>query len=148
MKAFRRAFCQFTLLCDALDLFSGELVAIDGTKIKGVNSLYRNYSKSVLQKKLKEINERIDEYLKDIEESDNAESEISKLTDGELKEKIESLESRKDEYKRMLDTLEQTGESQISLRENKGRVYTLHKACFKGNMKDGTGDFVCPAKLG
>lgn len=123
VTAFKRVFRQFTLLCDVLDLFSGELVAIDGTKIKGVNSLYRNYSKSVLQKKLTEINERIDEYLKDIEESDNAESEISKLTAEKLKEKIESLEGRKDEYKRMLDILEQTGESQISLTDSDSRSF-------------------------
>jgi transposase len=34
--AFKSVFRQFTLLCHALDLFSGELAAIDGTKIKGV----------------------------------------------------------------------------------------------------------------
>jgi transposase len=63
---FKSVFRQFTLLCHALDLFSGELVAIDGTKIKAVNNISRNYTKPLLQEKLKEINQRIDAYLKEI----------------------------------------------------------------------------------
>ena len=40
-----KAVCrEFTLLCRKLELFGGELVAIDSTKIKGQNAKGRNYS--------------------------------------------------------------------------------------------------------
>ncbi|MGB3941269.1 MAG: hypothetical protein WBK96_07240 [Candidatus Manganitrophaceae bacterium] len=53
---------------------------IDGTKIKGVNNISLNDTKPLLQKKLKEINQRIDAYLKEIEETDEKESDRVKPT--------------------------------------------------------------------
>ncbi len=53
---------------------------IDGTKIKGVNNISRNDTKPLLQEKLKEINQRIDAYLKEIEETDEKESDRVKPT--------------------------------------------------------------------
>jgi transposase len=35
-------FRQFVLLCRKLDLFGRELVAVDGTRLKAVNSMDRN----------------------------------------------------------------------------------------------------------
>jgi len=40
----RQAGRDFILLCKKLDLFSGELVAIDGSKFKAVNSKKRNFN--------------------------------------------------------------------------------------------------------
>lgn len=40
-KAFKQVFRQFILLCRELDLFGGELIAIDGSKFKAVNSKHR-----------------------------------------------------------------------------------------------------------
>lgn len=123
VKAFKSVFRQFTLLCNVLNLFSGELVAIDGTKIKGVNNISRNYSKSLLHEKLKEINLRIDAYLKDIEDTDRRESGRPRLTAVALKAKINSLEAKKDEYKNMLEAMEQSGETQISLTDPDSRSF-------------------------
>jgi len=123
VSAFKGVFRQFTLLCSALDLFAGELVAIDGTKIKGVNNLHRNYPKALLEKRLKEINQRIDEYLKEVDATDQAEVEISEPTAQGLKDKIESLESKKEYYRQMLTRMAQTGETQISLTDPDSRSF-------------------------
>ena len=123
VKAFKSVFRQFTLLCSVLDLFAGELVAIDGTKIKGVNSLHRNYPKTLLERKLKEINQRIDEYLKEVDATDQAEGEISEPTAEVLKDKIESLESKKEHYRKMLASMAPTGETQISLTDPDSRSF-------------------------
>jgi transposase len=37
-NAFKAVFRQFVLLCRKLDLFGGELVAVDGTRLKAVNA--------------------------------------------------------------------------------------------------------------
>jgi transposase len=42
--AFKPVFRQFVLLCRKLDLFGGELLAVDGTRLKAVNSTERNQS--------------------------------------------------------------------------------------------------------
>ena len=50
-KAIKKVFRQFILLCKRLNLFGGELVAIDRSKFKAVNSKKRNFNKKKLGKK-------------------------------------------------------------------------------------------------
>ena len=51
-----KAVCrEFTLLCKKLALFSGELVAIDGSKFRAVNSRKRNFNPSKLARIIKSI---------------------------------------------------------------------------------------------
>src|SRR6266403_2120153 len=54
---------EITVLCKELDLFGGELVAIDGSKFHAVNSKNRNFSEAKLKRLLKEIEARIAGYL-------------------------------------------------------------------------------------
>ena len=54
-KAFRGVFRQFVLLCKGLGLVGGELVAVDGSKFKAVNSGQRNFSAKKLEERLKKI---------------------------------------------------------------------------------------------
>jgi transposase len=42
-------FRHFVLLCRRLDLFGRELLAVDGTRIKAVNSKDRNFTRNSLQ---------------------------------------------------------------------------------------------------
>jgi len=97
-QAIKRVCREFILLCKKLDLFSGELVAIDGSKFKAVNSKKRNFNQQKLKKKIKEIEEKIEDYFKDLEENDAKESNVSSPTAKELKAKIELLKNRKRKY--------------------------------------------------
>jgi len=58
-QAFKEVFKAFCLLCRELDLFGAELIAIDGSKFKAVNSSKRNFTqtnvKKYLQKKERHI---------------------------------------------------------------------------------------------
>jgi transposase len=49
LRQVRRA---FTLLCKQLNLFSGELVAIDGSKFQAGNAKERNFTHSKLRRRL------------------------------------------------------------------------------------------------
>ena len=61
--AFRQVFREFVRLCRELELFGRELVAVDGTRIKAVNSRQRNFTKAKLEKALAESDERLSRYL-------------------------------------------------------------------------------------
>jgi transposase len=66
-----KAVCrEFTELCKTLDLFGGELVAIDGSKFRAVNSRKRNFTPASLKKRLSEIKQRIDAYLRELDRAD------------------------------------------------------------------------------
>ena len=107
---------QFTGLCKKMGLFGGELVAVDGSKFKAVNSRQRNFTEKKLEKLIRLADQQIDEYLAELEEADReeAETETNSVSVQELKEKIEELKKQKEEQKQRQQELEKSGETQIS----------------------------------
>ena len=73
--AFKPLFRSFVLLCRRLDLFGRELVAVDGTRLKAVNSRKRNFTHQKLAGWIKLADERIEEYLARLDLADRAEAE-------------------------------------------------------------------------
>lgn len=59
-KAIKQVCREFTLLCKKLNLFGGELIAIDGSKFGAVNHNGRAYTQNKIGRLLKEIDEKID----------------------------------------------------------------------------------------
>jgi len=121
VKAFKKVFRQFTLLCRGLNLFGGELIAIDGSKFKAVNSKQRNFTKAKMKKALKRIDEKIEQYLSELDASDEVETDVHKPTAEELKEKIRQLKQRKDRYSNLHNEMEANAESQVSLTDPESR---------------------------
>jgi transposase len=120
IKALRRLFREFTVLCKKLDLFGAELVAIDGSKFRAVNSKRRNYSRPDLEEILRSVDERIARYLETSESTDsNDEHRASEPTDRAAE--LARLQSRAAEVRSMLADLDETGESQISLTDPESR---------------------------
>jgi transposase len=64
-RALKEVCREFTLLCKQLDLFGRELIAMDGSKVKAVNSKDRNFSELKLKQLRKHRNEKIETYLKE-----------------------------------------------------------------------------------
>ena len=67
-NAFKAVFGQFVLLCRKLDLFGRELVAIDGTRLKAVNSTDRNFTREKLKRLVQWADERLADYLARIDQ--------------------------------------------------------------------------------
>jgi transposase len=106
---------EFTRLCRQLDLFGGQLLAIDGTKLKASNARDRNWSQSKLDKQLARAEAKLEEYLQALEQADaQPEPPLRPGRAGELKEKIARLNERKARIQERLQALAQTGESQLS----------------------------------
>jgi transposase len=60
-----KAVCrQFTVLCRKLELFGGELLGIDGSKLAALNSRENNFNEKKLQERLAQIDAQIQAYLK------------------------------------------------------------------------------------
>lgn len=120
-KALKEVCRAFTLLCRELNLFGGELVAVDGSKFKAVNSRDRNFTEKKLARLLTQIDEKIAAYLNDLDRQDQGESSPSKLTTEELKKKLERVRSRRDGYQQMQKALDGSDERQISLTDPDSR---------------------------
>lgn len=121
----RAVYREFTQLCGRLGLYGGELVAIDGSKFKAVNSRDRNYTQSKLKRLKERADRKIEEYLKELDEADEEEREREKPTAEELREKIEWLKRRKEFYAELEEEMEESGESQVSLTDPDARSMKL-----------------------
>ena len=120
-NAFRAVFRQFVRLCRELDLYGRELIAVDGTRIKAVNKRDRNFTRAKLKTHLQRTCDRLDRYLDQMNEADadDAGGRVDAVAD--LQEKITSLRKRKETLERHRQTLDDTGEAQLSLTDPDSR---------------------------
>ena len=116
-KAIKTVSKMFILLCKKMDLFGKELIAIDGSKFKAVNSKKRNFNKKNLTERINNIDKSIDEYLSELETSEEESKKVEEDTDNKIteekKEKIEKrlkeLQDRKNKYEESLKEMEEKG---------------------------------------
>ena len=120
--AFKQIFRQFTLLCRKLDLYGRELVAIDGTKLKAVNSRDNNFTHEKLAKLIHSADERLADYLARLDRADAEENAVGAGKAKNLADKIAALRGRRDRHVELLQTLECTGAPQISLTDPDSRA--------------------------
>ena len=122
----RAPFRQFVLLCRRLDLFGRELLAVDGTRMKAVNNKDRNFTRNSLAKFIRAADERLDDYLKRLDESDVEEGGTGGARTNNLAKKIAALRDKQGRYAAMLAELERSGESQVSLTDPDSRAMAAH----------------------
>jgi transposase len=123
-KAFKGVFRQFLLLAKGLGLVAGELVAVDGSKFKAVNSGQRHFSQKKLEKRLKETDKKVERYLDEMDRADKQEKPEA-MTAQALQEKIDRLKQRKGRYEELLKELKANGHKQVSLTDPDSRAMAL-----------------------
>ena len=102
------------------------LLAVDGTRIKAVNNKDKNFKRNSLEKFIKAVDERLEEYLERLDEGDVAEAGTDGSRVKNLAEKIEALRKKRGRYGALLAELEQSGETQISLTDPDSRAMAAH----------------------
>jgi DDE family transposase/transposase-like protein DUF772 len=114
-NAFKAVFRQFVLLCRKLDLFGRELVAVDGTRLKAVNSTDRNFTREKLKRLIQSADERLADDLAGLDQADGEDGAATSTPAKNLAEQIAVLKQRRGRYAELSQELERTGESQLSL---------------------------------
>lgn len=114
--ALKNSFKKFVSFLKGVDLLGGELVAIDGTKIRAQNSKSNNYNEAKLQKHIEYIEAKADSYIAELEQCDAQEDKAAaaELNKKQIAEKLQTLKERKSKYEALENKLKQSGEKQIS----------------------------------
>jgi transposase len=118
-KALRNTFKLFVSFLKEAELIGGNTVAIDGTKVRAHNSKKNNYNPKKLDRHLAYIEEKTNEYLKQLEDNDAEESNINI---SEVQKKLAQLKATKINYELLQEKLEQCGEPQISTTDADARA--------------------------
>ena len=128
----------FILICKEMELVStSELFGIDGSKFAAVNSNNRNYSLRKLKKLQEETEKQISDYLITLDTNDRTEQQEAKLSKSEIKSKLKDLEEKKEYYDNLMDQIEKSGETQISLTDPDSRIMKDQQnldVCYNGQI--------------
>jgi len=110
VRPLQKLFREFVQLCKSWELIGGELIAVDGSKIKASNNKKMNFSRKKLEARLAHLDEQIKKYFADMETADKGESTETSPGTAELQKLLE-LKEQYENYKKQLD---ETGENELS----------------------------------
>jgi transposase len=112
---------QFVLLCRNLDLFTQQIIAIDGSKFKAVNNRDRNFTKAKVQARLQQIEESIERYLSMLDTNDRTEPVEAPAKAVRLQDKITLLKEQMQALKEVKARRPDAPDGQISLTDPDAR---------------------------
>jgi len=113
--ALKNSFKMFVSFLKGEELLGGELVAIDGSKIRAQNNKSNNYNEAKLKKHLEYIEAKSESYIQELERCDAVEDkEAAELSKKQIVEKLKTLGDRKTKYEGLQTRLQQSTEKQIS----------------------------------
>lgn len=95
-KGLKNIFKEFLRLCHKLELVSLRYVAIDGTKKRAQNSLNSIYRREEIGRIEKQINDKIDQYLEELDRSDHEEVNDYEYLSKNLPERISRLKKSRE----------------------------------------------------
>lgn len=129
--ALKKVFRAFVKVCVELNLYTRELIAIDGSKFRAVNSKDNNVTISKLEDKLKRIENNVSKYLEELDKYDKNEDNTRDSTKEELQEKLEILRQRKETYNEYLKEMKENKEMQKSFVDPESRLMLTHSGGFE-----------------
>ena len=114
-KAIQKVFRATVDMAQALKLIGGTLIAGDSTKMRAQNSKKNNFNQNKIDRHLGLIEDKLTEYLFELEQTDNAQEQQQIL------DSIEVQQKRKAQYHNLEKQLQQSGEPQISVSDPESR---------------------------
>jgi transposase len=115
LKPLRAVARQFTVLCQKLKLFGGQLLAVDGSKFGAVNARDQNFNAARLEELIGRAEARLAEYFKQLDDADAGEPAAAAPDKTQLAAKIAALQEKQDWHKELLAQLQDGEEKQVSL---------------------------------
>lgn len=128
-EAINRVLVQFRVWCSGAELFGKELVGIDGSKFKAVNSTARNVTQGRLAKLIEREKQSVTQYLAELAAADEQEAAEPEpgLTAAELKQKIATIGEYLKQHEELLEEMKERGEQQRSLTDPEARLMKTAK---------------------
>lgn len=111
-KALKKVLKQCARLCMRLDLIKGNTLFVDGTKMRANASLRHTWNQERCEKKLEQIDVRIDEILEECDRIDIEESNDGSLVS--LKKELQDKNKLRDEVQTILNELKSEEKTSIN----------------------------------
>lgn len=120
--ALQNLFKLFVLFLKEAGLIGGNVIAVDGTKIRGNNSKKNNYNQKKIERHLAYIEERTKQYLAQLDQTDQEEDKAQSIAVTDVEAKLEKLKTHKIKYEQLAKQIEASKESQVSTTDPDARA--------------------------
>jgi transposase len=120
-RGIRNACSQFVAVCRKLKLLVDGVVAVDGSKFKAVNNRDRNFTPHKLQQRMKQIQESIDRYLRDLDTADRTQPAELPAKTAHIQDKLAKLRRQMNDLHQVKEQLQQQPDGQLSLTDPDAR---------------------------
>jgi transposase len=127
-KALKQVFREFVLLCKSWDLIGCEVLAVDGTKIRGQNAMKNNFTEKKIERHLEYIDRQVEAALEAFEATDQLEAAAEEERYETLGSVLERLDERRDRYERLQRQLAESGQTQLSTTDPDVRALPLKRS--------------------
>jgi len=112
---------QFVALCRKMKVFSHAVVAIDGSKLKAVNSRDRNFTAGKIKARQKQLEESVARYLVELDRADRDPTLLPEGRVPHLKDKLAKLRQQMEKLDAIEQQLQDAPGHQISLTDPDAR---------------------------
>lgn len=112
-KALGQVLKQCVRLCIELDLIAGNILFVDGTKIRANAGRGRTYDRANYEKRLGELDARIDKLIEECEQIDQQEEGLTSAV--AMNKELTHAEGLKQKVQHALEVLQQSGKDKINL---------------------------------
>jgi transposase len=112
-KALKKILKQCARMCMKLDLIAGNVLFVDGTKIRANASRSRTHDKSWYEEQLKSLDQRIEQLLSECEETDQQEAHLGSFV--EMDKELAEAQQLKSTIADVLEQFDETERKKINL---------------------------------
>jgi len=128
-KTLKNLFRLYVQFLDELDLLGKQTLGVDGSKFRAVNSRKNNYNQKKIDKHQAMIEDKADDYLKELDELDKNETDDSgpAYRKEEVEAALQRLMDRKIKYDDLQQQLDNTEEKQVSSTDTDSRALIINK---------------------
>ncbi len=113
-EAFKKVAAKYSLHCYQQGHIDGKLLAVDGSRIKGLNSPEKSWSEAKAKRLLSHLEKESAKYLDILAKADDCPVPSDKERLKYIKHKIEHLEQRKEEVRAAQEKMSEAAQSHLS----------------------------------
>lgn len=113
-NALKNTFRVLVQACKSLNLLNTNIIGIDGSRFRAVNSTKNNFTEKKLDKHLEYIDKKIDEYFQELDQNDRKEKGGDRLISPKAIRHLKDLNKRRIKYEGLKKLLKESCQEQIS----------------------------------
>lgn len=126
-EAIEKAHKHFVKLLKNWKLIDGDLIALDGMKVRAQNSLKNNFNQKKIDRHIDYIDHKMQDYFDEWEDVKNSKIRGKKNKLATIENKIETLRERLENYNEIQELIDESPDGQVSTVDQDARAVVLHR---------------------